>query len=125
MPVAAPDSVSVYYRPGSLPPPPQKQQELQQHPQKHHLQCEKSSPVRLKRCWSKIGTHAYAKFTAKLSAKRIRGKIYKSDLEKIGYTTGCPGCDAARTGRQQRGHSEECRGRVMRDMERLDMPGVS
>ena len=36
-------------------------------------------------------------------------KIMKTDLEKHGFTIGCPGCDAAREYKQQRPHNPACR----------------
>ena len=40
--------------------------------------------------------------------------ITQKNLEKFGYTAGCPACDAARAGRKKAGirHSETCRGRI-------------
>jgi len=56
-----------------------------------------------------------------------QGKIYKTELEQIGFTRGCPCCESYSNMRMQRGrkeHSDECRTRVMREMERLNMPGA-
>ena len=39
-------------------------------------------------------------------------KIMKRDLEKYGFTDGCPGCEAARDNRQQRPHTDKCRERM-------------
>ena len=44
--------------------------------------------------------------------------IKKSDLVKYGYTQGCPGCDAARTGQKPKNHLEQCRKRIELEFEK-------
>merc|ERR1712242_231936 len=56
--------------------------------------------------------------------KVYRGMILKTDLEKIGFTMGCPGCDSYVKKISKQQHSDACRVRVIREMERLGMPGV-
>ena len=46
-----------------------------------------------------------------------RFRIQKSDLEKHGYTAGCPGCRAANRGLQATAHSEGCRARIQKELE--------
>ena len=48
-----------------------------------------------------------------------RFRIQKSDLQKFGYTAGCPGCRAANRGLTAMGHSEECRRRIQEELERV------
>ena len=38
--------------------------------------------------------------------------IKKEDLEKYGYSAGCPGCKAILRGTARQGHSEACRSRI-------------
>ncbi len=40
---------------------------------------------------------------------RRRFRISERDLEKFGYTAGCPGCRAVNWGTTAVNHSEECR----------------
>ncbi len=44
---------------------------------------------------------------------RRRMRIKKEDLEKFGYTVGCPGCRAANRGATAVGHTEACRKRIV------------
>ena len=46
--------------------------------------------------------------------QRIR--IEKRDLEKLGYTPGCPGCYAAKHRRPHRAHTDHCRARIQQAM---------
>ena len=46
-----------------------------------------------------------------------RLRIKKADLEKYGYTVGCPGCRAANRGAPAMNHTEECRQRIMSKLE--------
>jgi hypothetical protein len=48
-----------------------------------------------------------------------RLRIKKEDLEKFGFTTGCPGCRAANNGSISVGHSEERRERITEGDERI------
>ena len=41
-----------------------------------------------------------------------RAKIFRTDLERHGYTAGCDGCKAAMLGKTARGHNEKCRKRL-------------
>ena len=41
-----------------------------------------------------------------------RMKIMKGDFDEIGFTDGCPGCNAVRTGKPSQNHTEACRRRV-------------
>ena len=43
-------------------------------------------------------------------------KIMKRNLEKHGFTEGCPGCDAAKNNTQQRPHTTDCRNRMRNAM---------
>ena len=51
-------------------------------------------------------------------AKRVY--ILREDLEKFGYSVGCPGCNAAREGRKAVGHFPECRKRIEEEMAKTD-----
>ena len=42
----------------------------------------------------------------------------KKDLEKFGFTLGCAGCRAANRGSTAVGHTEECRKRIMGELEK-------
>ena len=42
--------------------------------------------------------------------------INKEDIDRIGMTPGCPGCEAMSRGGNPRGHNEACRTRVEADM---------
>ena len=46
-----------------------------------------------------------------------RLRIRKADLEKYGYTVGCPGCRAANRGGTAINHNEECRQRITKKLE--------
>ncbi len=48
-----------------------------------------------------------------------RLRIKKEDLEKFGFTTGCPGCRAANRGTTAVGHAEECRKRITEELTKL------
>ena len=48
-----------------------------------------------------------------------RFRIKKSDLERYGYTIGCPGCRAANRGLVAVGHTEECRRRIEDELSKL------
>ena len=41
-----------------------------------------------------------------------RVRINREDIDRIGMTPGCPGCEALSRGASARGHSETCRQRV-------------
>ena len=45
-----------------------------------------------------------------------RFRIERRDLEKMGYTSGCPGCYASRHKRPHRTHTEHCRSRLHKIM---------
>ncbi len=47
-----------------------------------------------------------------------RLRTTKKDLEKFGFTVGCPGCRAANRGSTAVGHMEECRKRTMEESEK-------
>jgi hypothetical protein len=47
-----------------------------------------------------------------------RFRIQKGDLQKFGFTAGCPGCRAANRGLPATGHSEECRRRIQEELEK-------
>ncbi len=47
-----------------------------------------------------------------------RHRITKRDLEKFGFTVGCPDCRAANRGSTAVGHTEECRKRIMEEVEK-------
>merc|ERR1712129_549544 len=71
------------------------------------------------------------KFVDKVRSKRKpvlrRGKIYKRELLQIGFTSGCPCCESVSTMEWRpwrKNHTDECRARVMEEMERLNMPGA-
>ena len=49
-----------------------------------------------------------------------RMRIQQKDLEATGYTIGCPGCHAQMAGATHRGHNEECRGRVIKELEKTE-----
>ena len=42
--------------------------------------------------------------------------VLKGDLEKYGFTTLCPGCEAVMLGLPQRSHNDECRLRIQRSL---------
>ena len=48
-----------------------------------------------------------------------RLRIKKEDLEKYGYTVGCPGCRAANRGATAVGHTEACRTRIIDALEKV------
>jgi hypothetical protein len=50
---------------------------------------------------------------------RRRFRIRKEDLEKFGYTAGCPGCKAANRGTTAGNHAEECRKRLAEELEKI------
>ncbi|CAE7544146.1 unnamed protein product [Symbiodinium microadriaticum] len=57
----------------------------------------------------------------KPDAKEFRARarnlyVLKGDLEKYGYTTLCPGCEAVMLGLPQRSHNDECRLRIQRSL---------
>ena len=43
-------------------------------------------------------------------------KIYPGDVEKYGYTLGCPGCDAIIYKTARRGHVDRCKARLEKAM---------
>ena len=47
-----------------------------------------------------------------------RFRIQKGDLQKFGFTVGCPGCRAANRGLPAVGHNEECRRRIQEELEK-------
>ena len=47
---------------------------------------------------------------------RRRFRIRKEDLEKFGYTAGCPGCRAVSRGTTAMNHTEECRKRIAEEL---------
>ncbi len=49
--------------------------------------------------------------------RRLRVKT--EDLEKLGFTTRCPGCRAANRGSTAVGHCEECRRRITDGLTKL------
>ena len=49
-------------------------------------------------------------------AKPRSFKIYPGDLEKYGFTLGCPGCDAVIYKTDRRGHLDRCRSRLEKAM---------
>mmetsp|Transcript_126665 Transcript_126665/g.246864 ORF Transcript_126665/g.246864 Transcript_126665/m.246864 type:complete len:564 (-) Transcript_126665:65-1756(-) len=53
-----------------------------------------------------------------------RGRIERKDIARVGYTAGCPGCESIRNQTPRTGHSDICRERVMKDMERLQLPAA-
>mmetsp|Transcript_96242 Transcript_96242/g.190710 ORF Transcript_96242/g.190710 Transcript_96242/m.190710 type:complete len:176 (-) Transcript_96242:7-534(-) len=55
---------------------------------------------------------------------RRRGKIFREDLLRVGYTAGCRGCTAAKAGEKAISHEDHCRARVAQEMKRLNLPGV-
>ena len=65
----------------------------------------------------------YAEFTETVTGKsdfvRRRFRIKQDDLEKFGYTTGCPGCRAVNRGTTAANHSEECRSRIAAELEKV------
>ena len=64
-----------------------------------------------------------AEFTETVKGKsdftRRRFRIRKEDLEKFGYTAGCPGCRAANRGTTAANHSEERRKSLAEDWEKV------
>ncbi len=48
-----------------------------------------------------------------------RLRIKKEDLEKFGFTTGCPGCRAATRISTAVAHSEQCRKRILEELEKV------
>ncbi len=64
-----------------------------------------------------------AEFTETVQGKndiaRRRFRIRKEDLEKFGYTAGCPGCRAATRGTTAVSQSEECRKRLAEELEKV------
>ena len=50
---------------------------------------------------------------------RRRFRKRKDDLEKFGYTAGCPGCRAVNRGTTAANHSEECRRRIAEKQEKV------
>ena len=52
--------------------------------------------------------------TEKRNPVRRRMKITAADLERDGYTEGCPGCENSRRGLYAREHTEACRERIER-----------
>ena len=65
----------------------------------------------------------HAEFTEIVRGKnectRRRFRIKKDDLEKFGYTTGCPGCRAVNRGTTAANHTEECRSRIAEELEKV------
>jgi hypothetical protein len=65
----------------------------------------------------------HAEFTeiakGKNECTRRRFRIKKDDLEKFGYTTGCPGCRAVNRGTTAANHTEECRSRIAEELEKV------
>merc|ERR1711956_15375 len=45
-------------------------------------------------------------------------------MGQVGFTAGCPGCNSYLTKTRKKEHTDGCRERVIREMERLGMPGV-
>merc|ERR1712032_507901 len=41
---------------------------------------------------------------------------------RVGYTPGCCGCIDKKAGKRHFKHTEECRARILREMERLNQP---
>ncbi len=64
-----------------------------------------------------------AEFTETVKGKsdytRRRFRKHKEDLEKFGYTAGCPGCRAANGGTTAANHSEEFRIRLAEALEKV------
>ena len=48
-----------------------------------------------------------------------RLRIRKEDLERFGYTAGCPGCRAANRGTTAVNHTEDCRRRIVTELEKI------
>eukprot|EP00973_Karenia_brevis_P032016 4418358-Karenia_brevis.AAC.1 len=44
----------------------------------------------------------------------------KTDFREYGYLPGCPGCDAARLGGPARNHSQACRDRIKKELEKTE-----
>ena len=55
----------------------------------------------------------------KSDCTRRRFRIRKDDLEKFGYTAGCPGCRAVNRGTTAANHTEECRSRIAEELEKV------
>ena len=47
-------------------------------------------------------------------------KILQKDLQKYGYTSGCPGCLAARLKQQAQNHNTNCRNRIKQELLKTD-----
>ena len=64
-----------------------------------------------------------AEFTETVKGKsdytRRRFRIRKDDLQKFGYTAGCPVCRAVNRGATAANHSEECRSRIAEELEKV------
>ena len=49
-----------------------------------------------------------------------RVRITKADVEEHGYTGGCGGCEAARSGIFHQGHTEACRNRLIEALRSIE-----
>lgn len=59
------------------------------------------------------------------ACRKKRAPIFRYDLEKVGYTNGCRGCDAARAENPTpTSHTNACRRRIFAEMERLRLPAA-
>ena len=47
-----------------------------------------------------------------------RFRIHRGDLQRFGFTVGCPGCRAANRDLPAPGHTEECRRRIQEELEK-------
>jgi len=72
-----------------------------------------------KRPMSKLLQHSQAR-----PVRVRRGFIYRADLEMVGFTPACPGCDSYKLQSKKKEHSDECRARVLLEMRRLNLPGL-
>lgn len=105
-------------------------QQIQEHAQRQvqQMQNHKSSgpsmtPLQLSRSRSRLWV-SRNNGVAVVKRKK-RGCIFRADLEKVGYTPGCRGCEEAyNKADQPRSHTEACRARVYAEMVRLNLPGA-
>lgn len=59
------------------------------------------------------------------AGRKKRAPIFRYDLEQVGYTNGCRGCDAARAENPTpTSHTDACRKRIFAKMERLRLPAA-
>eukprot|EP00930_Biecheleria_cincta_P055669 TRINITY_DN41969_c0_g1_i1.p1 TRINITY_DN41969_c0_g1~~TRINITY_DN41969_c0_g1_i1.p1 ORF type:complete len:601 (-),score=125.49 TRINITY_DN41969_c0_g1_i1:156-1925(-) len=75
-------------------------------------------------CLTKLVGQSVARPLPHASRKK-RSPIFRSDLDTVGYTNGCRGCDAARAENPTpTSHTDACRKRIFSEMVRLKLPAA-